>query len=53
MKMYITTAFKDGELVFSFSVNAYNSYQAIKFISEDELMRDMEFDKLIIKELKE
>ena len=30
MKIYVFTGFNDGEYVFSFSVTAYNSHQAIE-----------------------
>lgn len=53
MKLFVINGFKDGGLVFSFSVTAYSSRQAIEIASGDELIKDMEFDRLVIKELKE
>ena len=53
VKLFTVAGFKDGGLVFSFSVTAYNSRQAIEIASSDELIKDMEFDRLVIKELKE
>lgn len=53
MKVFVVTGFQEGGFVFSFSVTAYNSRQAIEIASGDELIKDMEFDRLVIKELKE
>ncbi|WP_438058876.1 hypothetical protein AAIB42_06830 [Streptococcus ruminicola] len=53
MKLFVINGFQDGGLVFSFSVSAINSCEAMKLISNDELIRDMEFDRLVMKELKE
>lgn len=52
MKIFVCTGFKDGVLAFSFSVTAYSSRQAIEIVSGDELIKDMEFDRLVIKEVK-
>ena len=51
MKIYVFTGFNDGEYVFSFSVTAYNSHQAIEIASNDELIKDMKFDRLVMKEV--
>lgn len=53
MKFFAITGFKDGGLVFSFTINCYNSFQAIQLASDDELVLNMEFDRLVMKELKE
>ncbi|QIG60353.1 holliday junction resolvase [Streptococcus phage D4446] len=53
MKRFVVTGYKDGWFVFSFPLNAINSYYAIQYASEDELVEGMEFDKLVIKEVKE
>ena len=53
VKLFVINGLKDGGLVFSFSVTAYSSRQAIEIASGDELIKDMEFDRLVMKELKE
>lgn len=53
VKLFVINGFQDGGFVFSFSVSAINSCEAMKLISNDELIRDMEFDRLVIKELTE
>lgn len=53
MKRYVVTGVKNGYVVFSFTLNALNGYYAVHYASKDELIRDMEFDKLIIKEVKQ
>lgn len=53
MKLYFVTGVKNGYVVFSFLLNALNGYYAVHYASKDELIRDMEFDKLIIKEVKQ
>ena len=53
MKRYVVTGVKNGCGVFSFPLNALNGNYAIHYASKDELIRDMEFDKLIIKEVKQ
>lgn len=53
MKIFVFTGFQDGGLVFSFSVTAYSSRQAIEIASGDELIKDMDFDRLVMKEIKE
>lgn len=52
MKLYVVTGVKNGCVVFSFTLNSINVYYAVHYASKDELIRDMEFDKLIIKEVK-
>ena len=52
MNLYFVTGVKNGYVVFSFSLNALNGYYAVHYAIKDELIRDMEFDKLIIKEVK-
>lgn len=51
MKIFVCTGFKDGECVFSFSITAYNSQQALKLANDDELIKDMQFDRLVMKEV--
>ncbi|MCR5493051.1 MAG: hypothetical protein K6F12_05230 [Streptococcus sp.] len=51
MKTYVVTGLCDGGFAFSFCVNCYNSFQAIQLASKDELVKDMKFDKLILKEI--
>lgn len=52
MKLYSVRGMKDGGFIFAFSVSAINSYYALKYASEGELIRDMEFDILVVKEVK-
>lgn len=53
MKRFVVTGYKDGGFVFSFPLNALNSYYALYYASKDELVEDMEFDRLVIEEVKE
>ena len=53
MKIYVFTGFNDDEYVFSFSVTAYNSHQAIEAACNDELIKDMKFNRLVMKEIEE
>ena len=53
MKRFVVTGYKDGGFVFSFPLNAISSYYALYYASKDELVEDMEFDRLVIEEVKE
>ena len=48
MKHFVVLGFKDGDSAFAFPIIAENSQQAVEIASRDELVRDIEFDKLFI-----
>ena len=52
MKHYIVFGFKDGDSAFVFPVLAVNSQQAVEIASRDELVKDIEVDKLSIEVIK-
>lgn len=52
MKHYLVFGYKEGDAMFVFPVLALSSQQAVEIASKDELVRDMEFDKLSIEVVK-
>lgn len=48
MKHFVVFGYKDGDSMFVFPVIALSSQEAVRKASKDELVRDMEFDKLCI-----
>lgn len=52
MKHYLVLGYKEGDAMFVFPVIALSSQEAVEKASKDELVRDMEFDKLCIEVIK-
>lgn len=52
MKHFVAYGFVEGGITFSFPILAENSCHAVDIASRDELVKDMEFNKLIIEEIK-
>lgn len=53
MKHFTVMGFKDGGLVFAFPLRALNSYYALRYASQDNLVAEREFDRLFIEEVEE
>ena len=51
MKRYYVTGIQNGSPVFMFPLNATNCYYALQHASKDELVEDMQYDKLVIEEV--
>lgn len=50
LKEFMVSGFDKDGLVFCFVFYCSNSAQAVSIASQDELIKDMDFDKLIIEE---